>query len=116
VKDIMVPLNEYATVNEEATLYEALLALEDAQQRFAQDRYKHRAILVLDKNRDIVGKLSQLDVIRGLEAGYTKIGDLKGVSRSGFSPEFIKSLIEQYSLWQRPLDEIWNVIKETYQV
>jgi CBS domain-containing protein len=106
VKEIMVPLNEYATVDEDATLHEALLALEDAQQRFAQNRYKHRAILVFDRNRDIVGKLSQLDVIRGLETGYKKIGDLKGVSRSGFSPEFIKSLIEQYSLWQRPLDEI----------
>jgi len=31
VKDIMVPLNEYATVNEEATLYEGLLALEEAR-------------------------------------------------------------------------------------
>jgi predicted transcriptional regulator len=35
-----------------------------------------------------------------------KIGDLKYVSRCGFSPKFIKSMIAQYGLWQKPLDDI----------
>ena len=69
VKDLMVPLEEYATVSEEANLHEAVLALEKAQSRFRQDRYKHRAVLVYDKEKRIVGKLSQLDVIKGLESG-----------------------------------------------
>jgi CBS domain containing-hemolysin-like protein len=30
VKEIMVPLSEYATVSKDATLYEAILALEEA--------------------------------------------------------------------------------------
>ena len=34
VKDIMVPLSEYATVSENATLFEAVLALEAAQEKF----------------------------------------------------------------------------------
>jgi len=106
VKHLMVPLDEYATVNENATLHEAVLALEDSQKRFRQDRYKHRAVLVFDKVHNIVGKVSQLDLIRGLEAGYMKIGDLKNVSRCGFSPKFIKSMIAQYGLWQKPLDDI----------
>ena len=106
VKDIMVPLSEYATVNDDATLYEAVLALEEAQKRFMQDCYQHRAVLVLNKKGNVVGKVSQLDLIRGLEAGYGKIGDLKYVSHSGFSPEFIKSMIGHYGLWQKPLDDI----------
>jgi predicted transcriptional regulator len=53
-----------------------------------------------------VGKLSQLDVIRGLEAGYKKIGELKGLSHSGFSPQLIKSMMERYSLWREPLDDM----------
>ena len=32
VKDLMVPLSEYATVTEDATLYESLLSLEEAQE------------------------------------------------------------------------------------
>ena len=106
VKDIMIPLEEYATVYEDATLYSAVLALEEAQKRFRQDRYKHRAVLVKDKKENIVGKISQWDLIRGLEAGYKKIGDLRYVSHSGFTVEFVRSLMEKDNLWQRPLNEI----------
>jgi CBS-domain-containing membrane protein len=106
VKDLMVPLAEYATVNEEASLHAAVLALEEAQKHFRQDRYKHRAILVLDKSKHVVGKLSQLDVIKGLEGGYKKMGDFKGISHTGFSTEFIKSMVDKYDLWQKPLEDI----------
>ncbi|OGP64232.1 MAG: hypothetical protein A2170_10795 [Deltaproteobacteria bacterium RBG_13_53_10] len=106
VKDLMVPLEEYATVGEDATLYAAVLALEQAQKTFRQDRYKHRAILVLDKKRHVVGKISQLDVIKGLEGGYKKMGDFKGISHTGFSTEFIKSMVDKYDLWQKPLEDI----------
>lgn len=106
VKDLMVPLAEYATVNEEASLHAAVLALEEAQKHFRQDRYKHRAILVLDKSKHVVGKLSQLDVIKGLEGGYKKMGDFKGISHTGFSTEFIKSMMDKYDLWKKPLEDI----------
>lgn len=106
VKDLMIPLAEYATVSEDANLYAAVLALEEAQKKFRQDAYKHRAILVLAKDRHVVGKLSQLDVIKGLEAGYKKMGDFKGISHTGFSTEFIKSMVDKYDLWQKPLEDI----------
>jgi CBS domain-containing protein len=106
VKDLMVPIAGYATVSAEANLYSAVTALDEAQKKFRQDRYKHRAILVYDENKKIVGKLSQFDVIRGLESGYKKLGDLKGLSHSGFSPDLIRSMIQSYSLWAEPLDDI----------
>jgi CBS domain-containing protein len=106
VKDLMVPLAEYATVSEDATLYEAILALEESMEKFTQRLYKYRAILVLDKNNRVVGKLSQLDVLRGLEPKYAKIGDMKALSRFGFSRDFIKSMLVNYDLWQKPLEDI----------
>ncbi|MEW6668302.1 MAG: CBS domain-containing protein [Thermodesulfobacteriota bacterium] len=106
VKDIMVPLAEYATVSAEATLYEAVMALEEAQKRYTKDRYKHRAILVYDDQERVVGKLSQLDVIRGLEKGYRTMGDLKALSHTGFSKDLIRSIMEKYSLWESPLESI----------
>ena len=53
VKDMMVPLEEYATVFEEATLYEALMALEKAQNAIDRCTMKHlhRAVLVYDENK-----------------------------------------------------------------
>ncbi len=59
VKHVMVPISEYATVSKEATLYDAVPALEKAQEAFDPDRYRHRAILVYDENEKIMGKVSQ---------------------------------------------------------
>ena len=82
VKDLMVPLSEYATVTEDATLYEAVLALEEAQEKFEDKhtRYRHRAILMLDKEGDVVGKLSQLDVLRSLEPKYQEMIEGRGLA------------------------------------
>jgi CBS domain-containing protein len=108
VKDVMVPVSEYATIPEEASLYEAVTALEKAQEGVGRTPAVclHRAILVSDKNNQIVGKLSQLDVLKALEPRYMKMGKPESLSRSGFSDEFIKSTLEQYSFWNRPLEDM----------
>jgi CBS domain-containing protein len=111
VKDLMVPLSEYAVVSEEATLYDAIRALEKAQEGFSQKRYKHRAILVCDaKTNRVIGKLSQLDVLRSLEPKYDMLGQDKtlsniGLSRFGLSTEFLRSLLKQYNLLSASIDE-----------
>jgi len=106
VKDLMVPLSSYATCSEDASLYEAVMALEEAQKVFDQTRYKHRAILVYNKKNKIVGKLSQLDVLRALEPRYKDFGDSSSFSRTGLSPLFIRSMQEHFHLWEKPLDDI----------
>jgi CBS domain-containing protein len=102
----MVPLSEYTTVSEEATLYDAVLALEKAQQTFDPKKHRHRAVLVYDKKDKIVGKLGQLDILKTLEPKYAEMGDLGPLSRAGFSPEFLKSMIEKFALWDKPLSDI----------
>ena len=107
VKDLMVPLTEYATVFEDATLSDAIDALETAQSKFDKSRYRHRAILVCEKKtRKILGKISQMDVIRTLEPKYDLLGEKESVSRFGFSPQFMKSILDQYELWYEPLKDI----------
>jgi len=106
VKELMIPLSEYATVSEDATLSQAVMALDKAQKDFNHTRYRHRAILVLDKNNQVVGKLSQHDVIKALEPNYRRIQRLRSLDRFGLSPELVKSMMEQYSLWDRPLESL----------
>ena len=55
VKELMVPLSEYATVPVGSTLFDAVLALEEAQEEFDHTKYKHRAILILDENNRVIG-------------------------------------------------------------
>jgi CBS domain-containing protein len=108
VKDLMVPLSEYATVTEDATLYDAVLSLEEAQEKFEDKhtRYRHRAILVLDKGGNVTGKLGQLDVLRALEPKYKDMVQGEGSHRYGFTSQFMKSMLEDYQLFADPLDEI----------
>jgi CBS domain-containing protein len=108
VKEFMVPIEEYATVAEDATLIYAVMALEEAQMQFDQTRYRHRAILVLDENNHVIGKISQHDVIKALEPNYQKIRSRErgALDRFGFSDFFIKSVMEEYSFWDKPLQNL----------
>jgi CBS domain-containing protein len=104
VKDVMVPVSDYATVSKDATLHDAVLALEEAQAEFDQARYRHRGILVYDENSRIIGKVSQIEILRALEPKYEQFEMPR--SRYPFTPSFMKSLFDQYDLWNKPLDDI----------
>ena len=108
VKDLMVPLSEYATVKADATLYEAVLSLEEAQEQYEDKhtRYRHRAILILDDVGHVIGKLSQLDVLRALEPKYQEMIEGKGSHRFGFTKSFMKTILEDYHLFADPLDDL----------
>ena len=106
VKEIMVPLSEYATVPEDATLFEAIIALEEAQIKHVKSPYSHKAILVFNKENKIVGKIGQIDILRALEPKYLKIIDSGSLSRFGYTAHFLKSLVNQYQLWDKPLNDI----------
>jgi len=106
VEELIVPLEEYATVEKDATLYDAVLALEKAQENFSKNRYLHRAVLVLNEDGNVLGKVSQLDVLRALEPKYGDMGDMRYLSRTGFSADFIKSIMDKYALCEIPLTEM----------
>ena len=106
VKELMVPLEEYATVLREATLFEAVLALEKAQAALVQSQYKHRAILILDQSKKVLGKITMKDILIALEPNYGNLEGMEVLSRSGYSPELIKTMLENNALWLEPLQFI----------
>ncbi len=106
VKELMVPLEEYAVVPQDTTLYNAVIALGDAQQEFDPLKHKHRAILVLDNNNNVVGKLSMFDILIALEPKYRNLEEASILSHTGYSPEFLKSMIKDNALWGDPLQFI----------
>lgn len=94
VKDLMVPFSQCATVSEDATLHEAVLALEASRQRCDRWDYRPRVILVYDKHFRVVGTLRQLQVLKGLE---------KRVGRSD---------AQDYQFWGDPLKDVCRMAKE----
>jgi CBS domain-containing protein len=106
VRDLMVPLDQYVCVSEDATLYEAVIALEEARAKDQAQRHPQRAVLICDKTDRVVGKLGYLDVLRSLEPRYSELTDLKKVSGFGLSAEFMKSMMNRYGLWKAPLEDL----------
>lgn len=106
VKDLMVPLSDYATVTEDASLFDAVQALITAQERFNNSKYPHRAVIILDKGGKVVGKVNQLDVLKALEPKYREMLEREGLAKFGFSRKFMKSLLTNYHLWDSPLKDI----------
>ncbi len=106
VKDVMVPLSEYATVSQDATLSQAVLELKKVQASFDRAKYRHRAILIYDENKRIVGKVSFISILRGLEPKYDSMLSDKGPMHLGFTKSFQRALIDQLKLWEEPLDDL----------
>jgi CBS domain-containing protein len=106
VRDFMVPLAEYATVSQDATLCDAIIALRKAQADFEQSRYRHRAVLVFDQNDRVVGKLSQMDIIKALEPDFARQVSQAHLSRFGISKGYIESLMRTQGLWSMPVPDL----------
>jgi CBS domain-containing protein len=103
VREMMVPLGEYATVAENATMFDAVVALEKAQREFDQSRYRHRAILVLDDQKNVVGKVSQSDLLKALAPNFDKVLNPGTLGRGGVNLDLIES-ISRRGFTDRPLD------------
>ena len=106
VKDLMVPLSEYATVPIGSTLFEAVLALEKAQEEFDHSKYRHRGVLIMDKDNRVIGKLSHMDALRALEPQEDHTNGIKDLSQFGFSQMFVNNLRKQHRLKAAPLSDL----------
>jgi CBS-domain-containing membrane protein len=105
VKELMVPLSEYATVPKGSTLFDAVMALEKAQEEFDHTKYKHRGVLILDKDERVIGKLGQLDVLRALEP-KEDLGRIDELSQFGFSSHFVHKVRKQRRIKAAPMKDI----------
>ena len=106
VRDLMVLLDDYAVVSQNANLLDAVLALERAQKNLPPDRQPHRAVLVVDDKKNVIGKIGQLAFLRALEPKYKIIKDFDKLTRAGVSGEFVSSMMEHFSLFQESLNDL----------
>lgn len=102
VRELMRPTDEFPRISNQATFMEAVAALEKADLEFKSGKAPERILLVYDGAGNIVGKLSPMDVVQGLEPNYANIDDLKA------TPYY-----QLIRMWHRPLGEL---CKKAYSV
>ena len=87
VRDVALPLSDYAVVSENATLFDALRALERAQKSVPSGRQPHRAVLIRADDGSIVGKVDHLGFLRALLPEREAFADDELLKRAGVNEE-----------------------------
>ena len=105
VKEIMVPIEKYPTIHKDATMVEAILKLHEAVKTAPPEIPPFRAVLVVDEDGKVIGKVGHFAFLKGLEPKYKNLFDVDKLSRVNLSSKFIETFFEKFSLWHEiPMD------------
>ena len=108
VRELMRPLEEFPHISSQATFMEAVEALEKADQEYKSGKASQRILLVYDGTGKIVGKMSPMVVVQGLEPKYLDIDIPQSTSIPLLMQRMHKSVKKELRLWQPPLGELCN--------
>ena len=106
ISELMRPIDEFPFISNEATFMEGVVALENADQEFRLGNAPERILLVHDVKGKIIGKLSPMDIVQGLEPKYDDIDHFKSSQYSKMIRNSLKAMRDEFRLWQRPLGEL----------
>ncbi|MGD9249588.1 MAG: CBS domain-containing protein [Desulfobacterales bacterium] len=114
VRELMVPIADYATIHAEATIGEAILALENENRSHGDKPYRHHSLVVIDADRHVVGRLSQIDIMHALEPRYSELGDARWIGQSVFSRSALVALREKFQLWEQPFEDMCRIMGDVH--
>jgi CBS domain-containing protein len=100
----MLALGEYATIDVGCTIREALVELSKAQLGLTYDRHHHRAILVIGRDGDVVGKVTHWALLRSLLPELLGSDEVASLTRAGLPEAFIEQL-------KRRVDEVQPTLR-----
>jgi len=111
IRDLMVPISDYAKIHHSAQMAEAMRALENEKKVHEGGTYRHQSLVVLDDSNHVVGRLSIIDIMRAFEPRYTKLGESSWIGKSFLSKEVLKTLRESYQLWEQPIEAMCKAVE-----
>lgn len=105
VKDLMVPVDQFPKIADTASLFDALFSLEKAQEAFLSGKSAQRIMLVENEKKQIIGKISPIDLFKGLEKKYNQVNVEKTLEKFGL--KYIWSgMRKEYDLWESPFKDL----------
>lgn len=103
ISTLMIPVAEYVTVDENATLGEAFQKME----AFAKDKKSkkiHRDMLVTRKGK-VVGKITIADILKAIEPAYRNIKPMN-FQGGALNNKLAESIFRDFDLWSLSLEEL----------
>jgi CBS domain containing-hemolysin-like protein len=105
VRDLMVPADQFPKIADTASLFDALFALETAQEDFLSGKSAQRIMLVENEKKQIIGKISPIDLFKGLEKKYNEVNVEKTLEKFGLKYIW-NGMREDYNLWESPFKDL----------
>lgn len=106
VSELMRPIDKFLKISFDATFADAVDALEKAEKDFLAGRVPQKILLVYDESGKVVGKISPVDIVQGLEPNYESFDALKNMPRYHTPASTIEFMKESLRLWEKPLAEL----------
>lgn len=112
VKDLMISVDNYATINHNASLYDAISELEKSKKTAPDDINPIRSVIVMDDKGKIVGKIGHIGILKALEPKYNLAeNDLQKFAGMNFDASIIKTIMDKHKLWSANLPELLKEAK-----
>jgi len=105
VQELMVSTDEFPKISDNTSLFDALFALEKAQEAFLSGKAGQRVLLVEDEQEQIIGKISPKDLIRGLEKKYNEVNVEETLEKFGLKYIW-NNMQKDFSLWESPFKDL----------
>jgi len=96
VKDLMIPVGEYRTVGVDAIFGEVAAALADTD---------HRDVIIVDRDGNLAGVLTMIDIMLALEPNYKKLGR-KDLGSDTLSNRYVADVFKEFDLWADTLTKV----------
>lgn len=106
VRDLMRPIADFPIISGSVTFVEAMEALERVQEDFRTGKAPENILLVHDRMGRIIGRLSPMDIVQGLEPNYFQIDESDSMPYGHLVHDALENMRKQYRLWQKPLQEL----------
>jgi CBS domain-containing protein len=110
VREVMIPLKDYPHIPQWFTLRQAVAIVRESTIKFA-GVYKPRAVLIFDKDHQIVGILTIRDLLKGLQLDFLQ-GEVP-VPVAATMDDLLGPNLKQQA--ERPVSEVMAPVKASVQ-
>lgn len=106
VRDLMRPISDFPSIEGKVTFIEAIDALERVQEDFQTGKAPEIILLIRDDDGTIIGRLSPMDIVHGLEPNYFSLDDDTDIPYRHLVMSTVERMRKLERLWQKPLAEL----------
>ena len=102
IKEVMIPIESYITVQEEDSLFDVIQTLESSKNE--NKGRAHRDAVVVDKDGKFIGKVTMIDIFRALEPSYKKVDvdEIVAGGKGELTEDMITAATRDFDFWVEP--------------